>query len=161
MTVPFSGVSQCYIARWLLLVTLVIALQFVALPSIPAEGALPDLGPLLPADLVVDTPARFDPAKVVFDGSRYLVVWKGDGGSSSPLKGTVGFFDVAYNGSHYLAVWSGSSGNKGQVIATNGALIGAPFVVSLKPGFPALASDGQDFLMVKEDFGTFSWSVQR
>jgi hypothetical protein len=120
--------------------------------------------------------------KIAFDGTNYLVVWHQvldslgtlfqiegkridrDGVSidPQPIVITAGdkqrYADVAFGGGKYLVVWSDENywDIYGAFVDTNGTVFPS-FVIRSANGLqqnPVVASDGENFLVVWEDFGT-------
>lgn len=138
-----------------------------------------DIGPLLTEDLAVSTAAVgvSGEVDVVFDGTKYLVVWPQTVGGVSgtdiygrfigtdgaPLGdpfviGATGLVDeepvVAFNGQVYLVVWSNLLYIACQAMDINGQLLGKPYLLSQKNDVklqPDVASDGSSFLVVWKD----------
>ncbi len=73
---------------------------------------------------------------------------------------------VAFNGTHYLVVWADNMGSaswdtiNGRAVSTAGVPLGEELVISTAwdngRGFPAVASNGVDFLVVWQDFSNYS-----
>lgn len=157
----------------------ILALTLIAAAWMSVGAAPVQLGPLLPNDLVISTATSgSSPAKVAFDGNRYLVIWQQSNNSQFPIHGrfvdTSGALSgapfvissgsggsrsgIAFNGTHYFVVWEANT-IKGRVVATNGSLLGSEITIaSSSCGNCGLevASDGMDFLVVWADGNNFS-----
>lgn len=120
--------------------------------------------------------------EIAFDGTNFLIVWhktldstgttykiegkrvskNGETVDPQPISISSGdkqrYADVAFGGGKYLVVWADENfwDIYGTLVDTNGTVY-PPFGIHLASGLqqnPKVASDGTDFLVVWEDFGT-------